>query len=191
MEGHSIMLNHQAPKFEADAYHKNEIKKIKLDDYSGKWVILFFYPADFSFVCPTELGDIADSYEALKSIGVEVLSISTDTVYAHKAWWDSSKTIQKIKYPMVSDPTGEISRAYGTYIPEEGMSLRGTFIIDPDGMIKAFEVHDNNIGRSTKELLRKIKAAKFVRKFGDKVCPANWEPGEETLSPGLDLVGKI
>ena len=152
---------------------------------------MVFYPADFTFICPTELGDVADRYEELQQLGVEVLSVSTDTVFVHKAWYDNSETIKKIKFPMVADPNGEICRNYGTYIAHEGLSLRGTFVIDPDGVLKAFELHDNSIGRSGAELVRKIKAAQFVRENGDQVCPANWEPGKDTLKPGLDLVGKI
>jgi NADH-dependent peroxiredoxin subunit C len=184
-------INKYAPLFKADAYHEGEIKAVSLEELRGKWVVLLFYPADFTFICPTELGEVADKYEELKALGAEVLSISTDTVFAHKAWWDKSETIKKIKFPMVADPTGEICRAYQTYIYEEGLSLRGTFVIDPDGKIKAFEVHDNSIGRSGDELVRKIKAAQFVREHGDQVCPANWQPGKDTLKPGLDLVGKI
>ena len=191
MEENKLEINKQAPKFEAQVFHNNEIKNIKLDDYKGKWVILVFYPADFTFICPTELGDIADRYEELQQLGVEVLSVSTDTVFVHKAWYDNSETIKKIKFPMVADPNGEICRNYGTYIAHEGLSLRGTFVIDPDGVLKAFELHDNSIGRSGAELVRKIKAAQFVREHGDQVCPANWQPGKDTLKPGLDLVGKI
>ena len=177
MEENKSEINAQAPKFEAQAFHENDIKKVKLDNYKGKWVVLFFYPADFTFVCPTELGEMADCYEELKQLGVEVLSVSTDTAFVHKAWWDHSETIKKIKFPMVADPNGEICRAYGTYIAEE--------------VLKTFELHDNSIGRSSKELVRKIKAAQFVREHGDQVCPASWEPGKETLKPGLDMVGKI
>jgi len=191
MEENRLEINKQAPKFEAKAFHENDIKTVKLDNYKGKWVVLFFYPADFTFICPTELGEMANSYEELKQMEVEVLSVSTDTAFVHKAWWDNSETIKKIQFPMVADPNGEICRSYGTYIAEEGLSLRGTFIIDPDGVLKAFELHDNSIGRSSKELVRKIKAAQFVREHGGEVCPANWEPGKETLKPGLDLVGKI
>jgi NADH-dependent peroxiredoxin subunit C len=191
MEEKTIEINKPAPEFTAEVFQDGEIKKVSLSDYKGKWTILVFYPADFTFVCPTELGSLADSYEEFKALGAEVLSISTDTVFVHKAWWDSSETIKKIKYPMVADPTGKICRAYGTYIEEEGLSLRGTFLIDPEGVLKAWELHDNSIGRSSKELMRKVKAAQFVREHGDEVCPANWEPGESTLKPGLDLVGKI
>jgi len=180
-----------APQFQAEAYHQDEIKNISLKDYHGKWVILCFYPADFTFVCPTELEDLANHYDELKKLNAEVLTVSTDTAFAHKAWHDTSAAVKKIKFPMVADPTGNITRAYGVYIEGEGLALRGTFIINPDGYLKTMEIHDNGIGRSSKELLRKLQAAQFVAKYGDQVCPANWEPGEKTLKPGLDLVGKI
>jgi NADH-dependent peroxiredoxin subunit C len=191
MEEKIIEINKKAPDFTAEVFQNGEIKKLSLSDYKGRWVVLVFYPADFTFVCPTELGSLADAYEEFKSMGAEILSISTDTVFVHKAWWDNSETIKKIKYPMVADPTGKICKAYKTYIADEGLSLRGTFVINPEGVLKAWELHDNSIGRSSKELIRKIKAAQFVSKHGDEVCPANWEPGESTLKPGLDLVGKI
>ncbi|MBT4110434.1 redoxin domain-containing protein [Candidatus Woesearchaeota archaeon] len=191
MESNELKINEQAPKFTAEALHQGEIKKVNLDDYKGKWVALVFYPADFTFVCPTELGSLADKYEEFKQVNTEIISISTDTVFVHKAWADNSETIKKITYPMLADPTGKICRAYGTYLEHEGLSLRGTFIVDPDGVLKAYELHDNSIGRNSEELMRKIKAAQFVYEHGDKVCPANWQPGKETLKPGLDLVGKL
>lgn len=184
-------INAKAPNFVTEVYHNEEIKNIKLSDYKGKWVILFFYPADFTFVCPTELEDLASHYEELKKLNAEVLSVSTDTVFAHKAWHDTSEAIKKIQFPMVADPSGNITRDYGVYIEGEGLALRGTFIIDPEGNLKTMEIHANGIGRSGKELLRKLQAAQFVNKYGDQVCPANWEPGKDTLKPGLDLVGKI
>lgn len=184
-------IGQKAPNFEAEIYHQDQIKKIKLSDYKGKWVILVFYPADFTFVCPTELGDVADHYQEIQNLNTEVLSVSTDTVFVHKAWHDESDTIKKIQFPMLADPTGNITRSYGVYIEKEGMALRGTFIIDPEGKLKTMEIHDNGIGRSSKELIRKLQAAQFVAKYGDQVCPANWEPGKDTLKPGLDLVGKI
>jgi len=186
-----VTINEQAPGFEAQAFHNNEITKVKLSDHKGKWVILVFYPADFTFVCPTELGEVANKYEQLKKLNTEVFSVSTDTAFVHKAWWDNSPTIKKIKFPMIADPTGKICKDYGTYIENEGISLRGTFIIDPDGVLKAYELHDNSIGRSAEELIRKIQAAQFVREHPGEVCPMNWKPGEKTLKPGLDLVGKI
>jgi NADH-dependent peroxiredoxin subunit C len=186
-----VRINDKAPEFSAKSFHEGRIKNVDLSQYKGKWVVLFFYPADFTFVCPTELGELADKYEELKNLNVEVLSVSTDTEFVHKAWWDNSETIKKVKFPMVADPTGKICKKYGTYIFEEGLSLRGTFIIDPDGVLKAYEIHDNSVGRSAQELIRKIQAAQFVRENGGEACPANWKPGEKTLRPGLDLVGKI
>ena len=184
-------INEGAPDFEAEVYQNEQIKRVRLSDYHGKWVVLFFYPADFTFICPTELGDMADQYDQFKQMNAEVISVSTDTVFAHKAWHDASGTIKKIKFPMFADPTGEICRAFGTYIEEEGLSLRGSFIINPDGLLKAFELHDNSIGRSADELVRKLKAAQYVQEHKGEVCPANWQPGKKTLKPGLDLVGKI
>lgn len=186
-----ININSIVPDFELDSYQAKEIKKVKLSDYKGKWVVLIFYPADFTFVCPTELEDAANHYEEVKSLGGEIMSISTDTAFSHKAWHDSSPAISKIKYPMLADPTGKVSRLFGTYIEDEGLSLRGTFIIDPEGFLKTIEIHDNSIGRSAKEMVRKIEAAKFVNEHSGNVCPASWEPGDEVLTPGIDLVGKI
>ena len=157
-----LKINEMVPEFEAKAFHENEIKTVKLSDFKGKWVVMFFYPADFTFVCPTEIGEVADNYEKLKEMGVEVLSVSTDTEFVHKAWHDNSETIKKVKFPMLADPTGKISKIFGTYIEDEGLSLRGTFIIDSDGILKTIEIHDNSIGRSAEELIRKIQAAKFV-----------------------------
>lgn len=186
-----LKIGNPAPKFTAEAYVDGQIKKVSLDDYKGKWTIIFFYPADFTFVCPTELGEMADKYEKFKELGAEVLSVSTDTVFVHKAWHDASETIKKIKFPMVADPTHEISWKYQTLIENEGVALRGSFLIDPEGILKAYEIHDNSIGRSADELFRKLEAAKFTYENGGEVCPANWKPGKDTLKPGLDLVGKI
>lgn len=187
----TLKIGSKAPEFKAEALVNGEIKKISLADYKGKWVILFFYPADFTFVCPTELGEMADKYSDFVGEDAEILSISTDTVFVHKAWKDKSDTIKKIKFPMVADPSHEISWKYNTLIEEEGVALRGSFLIDPEGVLKAYEVHDNSIGRSANELFRKLQAAKFVEEHGGEVCPASWKPGKETLKPGLDLVGKI
>jgi len=190
-ENFHVKINQKVQDFEAKALHENKIKNIKLSDYQGKWVVVFFYPADFTFVCPTELEELAHNYEKLKSMNVEILSVSTDTEFVHKAWHDNSPAIKKVAFPMVADPTGKISKMFGVYIKEEGLALRGSFIIDPDGVLKAFEIHDNSIGRSADELVRKIQAAQFVREHGGEVCPANWKPGSKTLKPELDLVGKI
>ena len=177
--------------FELEAFQKEEIKNLKLSDYKGQWLIVIFYPADFTFICPTELEEAADYYEEFKKLGAEVLSVSTDTVFVHKAWHDHSPAIKKIRFPMVADPTGKLCREFGTYIEEEGLSLRGSFIIDPESVLKAYEIHDNSIGRSAKELLRKLQAAIFVKEHKGEVCPASWKPGKNTLKPGLDLIGKI
>ncbi len=185
------MINKAAPDFKGDAFVDNNIKTISLSDYKGKWVVLFFYPADFTFICPTELGELADNYEKIRELNAEIISVSTDTAFVHKAWHDSSVTIKKIKFPMLADPSGKISRNYGVYIDEEGIALRGTFVIDPDGIIKACEIHDNSIGRNCGEIIRKIQAAKYVAENSGEVCPMNWKPGEKTLKPGIDLIGKI
>lgn len=186
-----IKINEQAPEFTEDVYVNDEIKKINLNDYKGKWVILFFYPADFTFVCPTELGELADNYEKIKELGAEIISVSTDTAFVHKAWHDNSETIKKIKFPMLADPARRVCRAYNTLIEDEGLSLRATILINPEGIVKAYEVQDNSIGRSSDELIRKLQAAKFTAENKGQVCPMNWKPGGKTLKPGLDLVGKI
>ncbi|MBI2439392.1 MAG: peroxiredoxin [Candidatus Moranbacteria bacterium] len=180
--------------FEADAYHENSFRKIHLSDFKGKWVIFFFYPADFTFICPTELEEMAAHYDQFQKLDTEVLSISTDTKFTHKAWHDHSPAIKNIHFPMVADPAGDITKSFGVYIEEgddRGLALRGTFLVDPDGILQAYEIHNNNIGRSAGEILRKLEAAIFVRKHGGEVCPANWKPGAKTLTPSIDLVGKI
>ncbi len=184
-------IGDKIPEIDLHVYHEDKDKKMKTSDFQGRWLIFFFYPADFTFVCPTELEELANMYEDFKKENAEIISVSTDTVFVHKAWHDNSPAIAKIKYPMAADPTGELSMMFGTYIDEEGLSLRGTFIVDPDGILKTIEINHNDIGRSGKELLRKVRAAKFVREHGGNVCPASWEPGSDTLKPGLDLVGKI
>lgn len=185
------LINKQLPEFKAQAYHKDDFSTVTNENLKGKWSILFFYPADFTFVCPTELGDMADKYDEFQKMGVEIYSVSTDTHFTHKAWHDTSETIKKIKFPMLADPTGKLTRAFGVHIEEEGLAYRGTFLISPEGQIKIAEVHDNGIGRNADELLRKVQAAQFIANHPGEVCPAKWRPGSETLKPGLDLVGKI
>jgi len=187
----AVKVGEQIPDFTLKAYHKNDVVDINLKDQRGKWLILFFYPADFTFVCPTELEEMAGLYDSFVKEGAEVMSISTDTHWVHKAWHDESEAIKKITFPMLADPTGALSRAFGVYIEDEGVALRGSFLIDPKGVIQAMEVHADGVGRSAKELFRKFQAAKFVAEHGGQVCPASWEPGKDTLKPGLDLVGKI
>ena len=186
-----IKIGQQVPDLTLEALYENDTKKIRLADWRGRWVVLVFYPADFTFICPTELAELADHHEQFRALGAEVASVSTDTAFVHKAWHDQSPAIAKIRFPMIADPTGNLCREFGTYIDERGLSLRGSFIIDPDGILKAYEMHDNSIGRSAKELLRKLQAAIYVREHDGEVCPASWEPGKSTLRPGLDLVGKI
>ncbi len=185
------LINTKVPEFKVQAYVGNNFKEVTDKDLNGKWSIFFFYPADFTFVCPTELGDMADKYQEFKKMGVEVYSVSTDTHFTHKAWHDTSPTIKKIQYPMLADPTGHLSRSFGVYIEAAGLAYRGTFLINPEGLIKLAEINDNGIGRNADELMRKVQAAQFIAKNPNEVCPAKWTPGAETLKPGLDLVGKI
>lgn len=177
--------------FKAQAYRNGEFIEVTEQDFKGKWSIVCFYPADFTFVCPTELEDLQEHYETFKSLGVEVYSVSTDTHYTHKAWHDTSETIGKIQYTMIGDPSHVLSRNFDVLIEEEGVADRGTFIIDPDGIIQAVEINAGGIGRDASTLINKIKAAQYVRKNPGEVCPAKWEEGSETLKPSLDLVGKI
>ena len=160
-------------------------------DLLGHWSIVFFYPADFTFVCPTELEDMADLYEEYKKLGVEIYSVSTDTHFTHKAWHDTSEAVKKINYVMLGDPTGQITRNFDVMIEEEGLALRGTFVINPEGFIKVIEINDNGIGRDATELIRKVKADQYIAAHPNEVCPAKWKEGAETLKPSLDLVGKI
>ena len=185
------MINKKLEDFKVQAYQDGEFKEVTQDDVKGKWSVFFFYPADFSFVCPTELADVQDHYEEFKSMNCEIYSVSTDTHYVHKAWADATDTIGKIKYPMLADAAHVLSKQFGVLIEEDGLALRGTFILNPEGEVKAYEIHDLGIGRNAEELVRKVQAAQFVAEHGDKVCPAKWTPGEETLEPSLDLVGKI
>ncbi|MDR2384001.1 MAG: peroxiredoxin [Prevotellaceae bacterium] len=185
------IINSQLPEFKLQAYQNGSFRTVSSDDVKGKWAIFFFYPADFTFVCPTELGDMADKYPKLQELGVEVYSVSADTHFVHKAWHDASETIRKIKYPMLADPTGVLSRALGVLIEEEGLTYRGTFLVNPEGQIKIAEIHDNGIGRNADELIRKVEAAQFVAAHPSEVCPAKWKKGDATLKPSIDLVGKI
>ncbi|MDQ7990963.1 MAG: alkyl hydroperoxide reductase subunit C [Candidatus Dactylopiibacterium sp.] len=184
-------INSEVKPFNATAYHQGKFVQVSDADLRGKWSIVFFYPADFTFVCPTELGDMADLYPEFKKLGVEIYSVSTDTHFTHKAWHDTSDTIKKIDYPMIGDPTGVITRNFGVMIEEAGLADRGTFVIDPEGKIQIVEINAGGIGRDAQELLRKVKAAQYVASHPGEVCPAKWKEGEATLAPSLDLVGKI
>ena len=186
-----LKIGDKIPDIELDAYHDDEIKKIKLSDYMGKWLVVLFYPSDFTFICPTELEEAAELYPEFKKAGAEVVSVSTDTAFVHKAWHDKSPAIGKVIFTMIADPAGKMCREFGTYIEDQGLSWRATFIVDPDGIVKAIDMHDNSIGRSAEEILRNLQASNFVRENKGLVCPASWKPGMKTLRPGLDLVGKI
>jgi peroxiredoxin len=185
------LINTEVKPFKTTAFHNGKFVEVTNESLKGKWSVVVFYPADFTFVCPTELEDLADNYAEFQKLGVEVYSVSTDTHFAHKAWHDTSDSIKKVNYVMVGDPTGAITRNFDVMIEEEGLALRGTFVINPDGQIKLCEIHDNGIGRDAKELLRKVRAAQYVATHPGEVCPAKWTPGEKTLAPSLDLVGKI
>jgi peroxiredoxin (alkyl hydroperoxide reductase subunit C) len=185
------LINSRIKPFKATAFHNGDFVTITDADLKGKWSVFVFYPADFTFVCPTELEDLADQYVEFSKLGVEIYAVSTDTHFAHKAWHDTSASIKKIQYPLVGDPTATLARNFEVLIEEEGLALRGTFVINPEGLIKVLEVHDNGIGRDASELLRKVQAAQYVASHPGEVCPARWKPGAKTLAPSLELVGKI
>ena len=185
------MINKEISNFKTYSFHENEFKMVSKDDILGKWSVFFFYPADFTFVCPTELEDLAEKYEKFREIGCEIYSVSTDTHFVHKAWHDASERIKKINYPMLADPTHAISRDFEVLIEADGLAERGSFIINPEGKIVSYEVSAGNVGRNADELFRKLQACQFVHEHGDEVCPAKWQPGAETLKPSLDLVGQL
>ena len=185
------LINTPIKPFKADAFKDGEFVTVDSNELKGRWAIFFFYPADFTFVCPTELGDLADYHDELLARDVDVYAVSTDSHFCHKAWWDSSETINKVRYTMISDNTFEISNNFGVLRDNEGRADRGTFVVDPDGIIQAMEITAEGVGRDADDLMRKVKAAQYVRAHPDEVCPAKWKEGEETLAPSLDLVGKI
>ncbi len=185
------VINSEIKPFKALAFQQGEFIEVTDQSLRGKWSVLFFYPADFTFVCPTELEDLADNYAEFKKLGVEVYSVSTDTHFSHKAWHDTSPAIGKISYPMIADPTHVLSRNFDVLIEDAGIADRGTFVIDPQGRIQIVEITAGGVGRDAKELLRKIRAAQYVAAHPGEVCPAKWQEGQKTLAPSLDLVGKI
>ena len=185
------LINSEIKPFKATAFHNGKFVDVSEATVKGKWSVFFFYPADFTFVCPTELGDLADHYAEFQKMGVEIYGVSTDTHFTHKAWHDTSDTIRKIKYPLVGDPTHAISRNFDVLIEGVGLADRGSFVVDPQGKIQIVEVTAGGIGRDASELLRKVKAAQYVASHPGEVCPAKWKEGEKTLAPSLDLVGKI
>ncbi len=185
------LINTEIKPFKATAFKNGKFIDVSDADLKGKWSVVFFYPADFTFVCPTELEDLAENYGEFQKLGVEIYSVSTDTHFCHKAWHDTSAAIKKIEYTMVGDPTGTISRNFEVLIEDKGLADRGTFVIDPEGKIQIVEINAGGVGRDARELLRKVKAAQYVASHPGEVCPAKWEEGEKTLAPSLDLVGKI
>jgi len=185
------MINREIGDFRVYAYLEEDFRFISREDVLGEWSVFFFYPAGFSFVCPTELKDLAEKYEQFKDINCEIYSVSTDTHFVHKAWHDASDTIKKIQFPMLADPTHCLAKNFEVLIEEDGLAERGTFIVNPEGRIVGYEVSAGNVGRNAEELLRKVQACQFVHEHGDQVCPANWKPGAETLKPGADLVGQL
>ena len=185
------LINSEIKPFKATAYHNGKFTEVSDASVKGKWSVFFFYPADFTFVCPTELGDLADQYAEFQKLGVEIYGVSTDTHFAHKAWHDASDTIKKIQYPLIGDPTHVLSRNFEVLIEAAGLADRGTFVVDPDGKIQIVEITAGGIGRDAAELLRKVKAAQYVAAHPGEVCPASWQEGDKTLAPSLDLVGKI
>jgi peroxiredoxin (alkyl hydroperoxide reductase subunit C) len=185
------LLNAKCPEFKLNAFFGNEFTTVSNYDIAGKWTVFFFYPADFTFVCSTDLVDLADKHDKLLSMGVSVYSVSCDTEYAHKEWHDSSDSIKKIKYPMIADPIGILSKAFGVYMDNTGMACRSTFVINPEGMVKIIEINDNNIGRNADELIRKIEAAQFVASHPGDVCPAKWKQGDKAIKPDISHVEKI
>jgi peroxiredoxin len=185
------LINSEIKPFKATAYHQGKFVDVTDSTVKGKWSVFFFYPADFTFVCPTELGDLADRYADFQKLGVEIYGVSTDTHFTHKAWHDTSDTIKKLQYPMIGDPTHVLSRNFDVLIESDGIADRGTFVVDPQGKIQIIEITAGGVGRDASELLRKVKAAQYVASHPGEACPAKWKEGEKTLTPSLDLVGKI
>ncbi|WP_288190303.1 alkyl hydroperoxide reductase subunit C [uncultured Veillonella sp.] len=185
------IIGKELPEFSVQGFRNPDVVTVTKADVIGKWSVFVFYPADFTFVCPTELEDLQSHYEELKDMGVEVFSVSVDSEFVHKAWADTSPNIAKIQYTMLADQKHELADFFETFSEEEGRAYRGSFVVDPEGRVQTAEIHNMGIGRSADELVRKVQAAQFVAKHGDQVCPAKWKPGKDTLKPGLDLVGKL
>ena len=185
------LINTKVPAFKANAFHGGKFVEISDADFTGKWSVVIFMPAAFTFNCPTEIEDAADNYAEFQKLGAEVYIVTTDTHFSHKVWHETSPAVGKAQFPLVGDPTHQLTRAFGVHIDEEGLALRGTFVINPDGVVKTMEIHDNAIARDVKETVRKLKAAQYVASHPGEVCPAKWNDGAQTIKPSLDLVGKI
>lgn len=185
------LINKEVEDFSVMSFHRNTFVPVSKKDILGRWSVFFFYPADFTFICPTELEDLENLYPQFQEIGCEIYAVSCDTHFVHKAWHDASERIGKITYPMLADPTHALAKDFGVYIKKDGLAERGSFIVNPSGKIVAYEVNAGNVGRNAEELLRKVKASQFVAEHGDEVCPAKWQPGQKTLKPSLELVGML
>jgi peroxiredoxin (alkyl hydroperoxide reductase subunit C) len=185
------LINTPIKPFQANAFHNGKFVTVSNETMKGKWAVVVFMPAAFTFNCPTEVEDAADNYAEFQKAGAEVYIVTTDTQFSHKVWHETSPAVGKAKFPLVGDPTHQLTRAFGVHIEEEGLALRGTFVINPEGVIKTLEIHDNAIARDMKETLRKLKAAQYVANNPGQVCPAKWKEGEKTLKPSIELVGKI
>lgn len=183
------LIGKEVSEFKVHAFYKDGFSTVEKKDVMGKWSVFFFYPADFTFICPTELEDLQNQYSKFKDLGCEIYAVSTDSHFVHKAWKDASERIKKLEYPMLADPTHTLSYDFDVLIESDGQAERGTFVVNPEGKIVAYEVNAGNVGRNAEELLRKVQALQFVAEHGDEVCPAKWQPGSDTLKPSLDLVG--
>ena len=185
------LINTAVVPFKNEAFHNGKFVTVTNETLKGKWNVFIFMPAAFTFNCPTEVEDAADNYAEFQKAGAEVYIVTTDSHFAHKVWHETSPAVGKAKFPLIGDPTHVLSRGFGVHIEEDGMSLRGTFIIDPQGMVKTMEVHSNEIARDVKETVRKLKAAQYTAAHPGEVCPAKWNDGAKTITPSLDLVGTI
>ena len=184
-------INTAVQPFKTEAFHNGKFIEVTEQAFQGRWSVVIFMPAAFTFNCPTEIEDAANNYAEFQKVGAEVYIVTTDTHFAHKVWHETSPAVGKARFPLVGDPTHRLTNMFGVHIPEEGLALRGTFVINPEGVIKTMEVHDNAVARDVKETLRKLKAAQFVAANPGQVCPAKWQEGAATIAPSLDLVGKI
>ena len=184
-------INTAVQPFKTEAFHNGKFIEVTEQAFQGRWSVVIFMPAAFTFNCPTEIEDAADHYAEFQQAGAEVYIVTTDTHFAHKVWHETSPAVGKARFPLVGDPTHRLTNMFGVHIPAEGLALRGTFVINPEGVIKTMEVHDNAVARDVQETLRKLKAAQFVAANPGQVCPAKWQEGAATIAPSLDLVGKI
>ena len=185
------LINTAVQPFKAQAYHNGKFIEVSDQSLKGKWSVLIFMPAAFTFNCPTEVEDAADNYAEFQKLGTQVYIITTDTHFAHKVWHETSPAVGKARFPLVGDPTHQLTRAFGVHIEAEGLALRGTFIINPEGTLVSSEINFYNVGRDAAELLRKMEANAYLVRHPEQACPAKWKPGSKTLTPSKDMVGKV